>query len=448
MTDEPLVSVVLPVWRDETLLARGLDRLAPRDGVEIVVACVLGEEPRYAELREQHPSVVWVSAPRGRAAQMNAGAAKARGRWLLFLHADSVLPADWIDVIRDADRRPDVVAGAFRLALDSRDWRARAIEAGVRIRVALFTMPYGDQALFVRRRALEQLGGYRDLPLMEDIDLVRRLKRVGRIVAAHSIVVTSARRWERDGWMRRSAQNVMLATRFVLGASPARLAQRYCARKPAAIVVMARAPWTGGKTRLAAGIDRDRHAGLRTALFFDTLDATRSVAGVEQIVACEPADACERMREVVGPPVDVIAQHGGDLGERMAHVFADVFRLGMESVVVIGSDLPDLPSHLVAEAVSALHAREDQVVLGPARDGGYYLIGMNRPHPELFEGIEWSTEHVLDETLQRLTARNVRVTLLAEWEDVDTAADLTRLVERAAAQAAPRTRAWAAGNLR
>jgi rSAM/selenodomain-associated transferase 2/rSAM/selenodomain-associated transferase 1 len=441
MTVTPLVTVVIPVWRDEVALARALDHVSSSADVEIVVAYALGDDSCDAPLRASHPTVRWVAAPRGRGVQMNVGAAVARGRWLLFLHADSRLPPDWRDVIARADERPDVLAGSFRLALDSRDWRARVVERGVRLRVALFGLPYGDQGIFVRRRTFEAIGGYRDIPLMEDVDLVRRLSRAGRLYHARSAVTTSARRWERDGWWRRSAQNVMLASRFLVGATPSRLAQHYFGRKRRAIVMMARAPWAGGKTRLQAAADDTAHEGLRLALFLDTLEAVTSLADAEHIVACEPPEACERMRALVGARVDVIAQRGEDLGSRMAHVFEDVFRLGAESIVVIGSDLPDLPPAIVAGALAALDGDATDVVLGPAADGGYYLIGMNRLHPELFDGIDWSTERVMAQTVAAAEQSGVHPALLETWPDVDTAADLDRVASKTSAPAR-RTRAW------
>jgi rSAM/selenodomain-associated transferase 2/rSAM/selenodomain-associated transferase 1 len=449
MADTLLVSVIIPVWRDEQAVTVTLQRLQGAPNVEVIVAFPLGEDSRYRSLQRQHPDVQWVQAPRGRAAQMNAGAAVSRGRWFVFLHADSELPRDWLGVIAEADTSADIVAGAFRLAFDSRDWRARLIERGVRLRVALFGLPYGDQALFVRRRTFEALGGYRDLPLMEDVDFVRRVRNTGRLVNLSSAVITSARRWERDGWLRRSAQNVGLATRFLFGASPSKLAQQYFGRKAAAIVMMARAPWTGGKTRLAGGMGEGRHADLRHALFLDTLDVVTSVAGVEHIIASEPLDACERMREFVGPTIDVVAQRGTDLGQRMASVFEDVFRLGVESIVVVGSDLPDLPSRLLKEAVAALSGPQDRIVLGPATDGGYYLIGMNRLHRPLFEAIDWSTDRVLSQTLESARARDVPVVRLEQWADIDDAVDLARLIERpdnavAARPARGASRTWPA----
>jgi rSAM/selenodomain-associated transferase 1 len=277
---------------------------------------------------------------------------------------------------------------------------------------------------------------------MEDVDFVRRLRRRGRLAHVDVPATTSARRWERDGWWRRSGQNLMLATRFLLGAQPARLAQRYFGRKRRAIVVMARAPWVRGKTRLATGTHEAGAEALRYALFLDTLEAVTSVAGVEHIVACEPPEECEPMRALVGSRIDVIAQRGGDLGNRMAHVFEDVFRLGAESVVVIGSDLPDLAPGILREALAALDRGTGRLALGPAADGGYYLIGMTRLHEGLFDGIDWSTDRVLAQTLAAATRLGLRPTLVEKWADVDTAADLDRVVS-AGSESARRTRAWA-----
>lgn len=445
MHDERLVSLVIPVWQDEAVLARTLARLNAPNDVEVIVASVLGDEWRYRTLRERYPSIRWISAPRGRAVQMNAGAAVSGGRWILFLHADSELPPDWLEVITGLEPRENIAAGAFRFALDSPDWRARLIEAGVRLRVAALGLPYGDQALFVRTHAFKTIGGYRDIPLMEDVDFVRRVRRTGRVFQARSAVVTSARRWEHDGWIRRSLQNVGLSTRFILGAPPARLAQTYFGRKAAAVVMMGRAPWTSGKTRVGVKAGDVAHADLRHALFLDTLDVVTSIARVEHVIACEPAGACEEVRELAGPSVDVIAQHGGDLGQRLANVFDDTFRFGMESVVVIGSDLPDLPARLIREALEALRNRPNRLVLGPAADGGYYLIGMNRPHA-LFERIEWSTPRVLSQTLASAKARGLDVVLLDTWTDVDDAASLRRILSGTSHPAAARTRAWAIAN--
>ena len=224
-----LVTLVIPVLHDTAALGSLLPALPIDPELQIIV--VDGGETgdqATAALRERYPDVEWVRSNPGRGAQMNRGASQARGRWLLFLHADTHLGCGWIDVIRRVDEELRVVGGCFRFALDSPAHWARWIEWGVRIRVHLFDLPYGDQALFVRRAVFDELEGYRDLPLMEDVDFVRRLRRRGgRLEHADVPALTSARRWERDGWLRRTLENSLLLMLFLAGCPPERLRRRY-----------------------------------------------------------------------------------------------------------------------------------------------------------------------------------------------------------------------------
>src|SRR5258708_2361516 len=161
----------MPVYRDADVLAR---TLADTDfsGAELIVSSVSGDDS-VAPVRLAHAQVTWIEAPRGRATQMNAGAAVAHGEWLVFLHADTCLPRGWKRAIELASRDSRVNAGCFRFALDSGSTKARILEMGVRARAALFGLAYGDQALFVRRDAFVPLGAYADLPIMQDAHLLR-----------------------------------------------------------------------------------------------------------------------------------------------------------------------------------------------------------------------------------------------------------------------------------
>ena len=233
--DAPLVSVVIPVLHDAEELERLLADLLGRPpagsgagaGCEVIVVNGDGADPGIRPLRERFTAVRWAAAEPGRARQMNAGARLASGAWLLFLHADSCPAPGWLDAIRRIDADPRTVAGALRLQLRSRDWRARLVERGVAWRVRWMGLPYGDQGIFVRRSVFEQLGGYRPLPLMEDVDLVRRVRRRGRMAFSRVPILASARRWERDGWMRRTALNLLLLLAYAAGVPPARLARAY-----------------------------------------------------------------------------------------------------------------------------------------------------------------------------------------------------------------------------
>jgi len=156
---------------------------------------------------------------------MNAGAAAARGAWLLFLHADCTLPGHWQDAIAQLPENTE--GGWFQFALDDPCWQARMIEHGVRWRVRVFRLPYGDQGLFVRRSTFGHIGGYRPIALMEDVDFVRRLTARATVIELPLAMKTSARRWRRDGWFIRSARNVALVSLYFAGVSPARLARWY-----------------------------------------------------------------------------------------------------------------------------------------------------------------------------------------------------------------------------
>ena len=233
MSAAPLVSIVIPVFRDavelEALLTDLNDTVAAvdaEDGAEVIVANSEPADASITALQKHFPAVRWMDSARGRGRQMNAGAAVATGRWLLFLHADARLEPGCIPAIAALDRE-GVAGGAFRLAIASGHWFARVIERGVAFRTDWLRLPYGDQGIFVRRETFDALGGYAPLPLMEDVDLVRRLWGVGRLRFPPERVRVSARRWEWDGWLYRTISNLWLLARYVVGAPPARLAQAY-----------------------------------------------------------------------------------------------------------------------------------------------------------------------------------------------------------------------------
>ena len=166
------------------------------------------------------------SAP-GRAVQQNAGAAAATGDILLFLHADTWLPPAALTLVQQALGDPDVAVGAFSLSLRSATPAERLIAAGANLRSRLFNLPYGDQALFMRRQTFEALGGFRELPVMEDYDLVRRARSLGRIVTLPQKVETSTRRWRHLGAPRTTLINQAMLAGWHLGIAPEHLARFY-----------------------------------------------------------------------------------------------------------------------------------------------------------------------------------------------------------------------------
>lgn len=219
---DPTLSVVVPTLNAAATLRPCLTSLG--EVHEIIVADG-GSTDATASLAVDLGARL-VEAPRGRGHQLHAGAALATGDWLLFLHADTRLGDGWQEGAGRHMTSHPTAAACFTFRLDHDGWQARLLERGVALRVRALALPYGDQGLLLPRALYEALGGFRPLPLMEDVDLVRRLGR-RRLRLVDTPAITSAARWHREGWWRRSACNLACLTLYGLGVSPVRIARLY-----------------------------------------------------------------------------------------------------------------------------------------------------------------------------------------------------------------------------
>lgn len=219
-----MLSVVIPTLNAAASLPATLTALV-EGAPDIVVADGGSADGTPALARELGCRVI--EAPRGRGSQLALGAAAARGDWLLFLHADTVLAPGWPDAVQrfTSDPKNAERAGYFRFALDDSASAARRLEAVVAWRSRVLGLPYGDQGLLVAGSFYRALGGFRPLPLMEDVDLVRRIGR-DRLVALTHSAVTSAARY-RNGYLRRATRNLLCLSLYFAGLPPARIARLY-----------------------------------------------------------------------------------------------------------------------------------------------------------------------------------------------------------------------------
>jgi rSAM/selenodomain-associated transferase 2 len=227
-TVEPVatsITVVIPTLNEATFVGMAIASVAG-EASEVIVVDGGSTDTTTREAAAAGARIL--AAPRGRGAQLDMGAREARGEWLVFLHADTWLDRGWSGALRGLDSV--VVGGAFRFSLDSPRARYRIVEAGVRLRCATLGLPFGDQALFVRRQIFALAGGFGRAPILEDVDFVRRLRRHGRLAFPAAPALTSARRWEERGFLRTTLLNWLVLGLDAAGWPRERLAQLYGVR--------------------------------------------------------------------------------------------------------------------------------------------------------------------------------------------------------------------------
>ena len=225
----PKFSFIIPVWNEDAIIARTIEHvraLGASGSAEIIV--VDGDPAGITIKVARHAGVKTAISETGRGKQMNLGAALAEGEILIFLHADTLLPSDALKLIQTAMDDSSFVAGAFDLAIASERPVFRLIEKAASIRSRLTRIPYGDQAIFMRKRNFHDLGGFRDIPIMEDVEIMQRIKkRKGKICILREAVSTSPRRWEKEGIVYTTIRNWLLLSLYLCGVKPESLVRFY-----------------------------------------------------------------------------------------------------------------------------------------------------------------------------------------------------------------------------
>ncbi|MEB3190823.1 MAG: TIGR04283 family arsenosugar biosynthesis glycosyltransferase [Snowella sp.] len=229
---QPLLSIIIPVFNEAKIAKfylEKLEKLESNDNLELLIIDG-GSRDHTVEICQAFPVKVLISPQKGRAAQMNLGAKQAQGKFLLFLHLDSELPNQYLIEIQQILNNPKNVAGAFKFQVDSAGFTFRLLEYLVNLRSHFLGLPYGDQGLFIKAETFGALGGFKNLPIMEDYELIQRLKQQGQIAIANTAIRTSGRRWQKFGIMKTTLINQLIILGYHLQIPPQTLAKWYRGR--------------------------------------------------------------------------------------------------------------------------------------------------------------------------------------------------------------------------
>jgi rSAM/selenodomain-associated transferase 2 len=220
-----MISVIIPTLNEQSAISGSIKSAKKTKGVEIIVVDG-GSIDNTTKIASSLGAKVIKSSP-GRSIQMNKGAKIAKGKILLFLHADTKLPSGYKDCVEKIMKGPKVAAGAFKFSLDGKAFKYRIVEFGVILRNWLFNLPYGDQALFIRKDLFKKIGGFPNIPIMEDVALLKKLRIKGKIVIVPIPVKISARRWEKLGVIKTTLLNYLSILAFLSGIPPKKIAVWY-----------------------------------------------------------------------------------------------------------------------------------------------------------------------------------------------------------------------------
>ena len=219
------ISIIIPALNEAANIAKTVSLAQKGSNVEIIIVDGGSQDETMAIAKSLNVKVL--SASPGRAIQMNTGAAIATGDILLFLHADTMLPPNFDQMVTKILAESAIVAAAFELKIDAKIGGIRLLEKMINWRSHFFSLPYGDQAISVKADQFHKIGGFPELPIMEDFVFIRNLKKLGKIAIIPVPVITSGRRWQKLGVFRTTAINQMMIIGYYLGISPEKLAQFY-----------------------------------------------------------------------------------------------------------------------------------------------------------------------------------------------------------------------------
>lgn len=416
-------SIIIPTLNEKYFLKKNLEKLKSFNRDFQIIISDGGSKDNTIDIAQQFNCIVVNSNP-GRGIQLNAGAAVALGDVLIFLHADSFLPDNSFDLIEKTFSDNTIKIARFKLGFDF-DSKLLEFYKKFTIYDSQFTR-FGDSAIIVRRDFFKKLNSFNERQTFEDVDFFNKASRKSKIYLIDDYVSSSARRFISDGVIKRQFYNIFLFIAYLFGVNQKFLNKMYSypkTKKKNALIIFLRYPKTGEvKTRLAKTTSSEFAVKFYKTCSEKIITDVKKLSSINRFVFFSNKEENIQVKKWLGGGLFYSPQEGDNLGSRMENAFEKAFSSGAEKAVIIGTDVPDLSKDIIEKAFRTLD--DNDIVIGPSKDGGYYLLGMKKIYPELFNGIEFSTNTVFNETINQIEKLNLSFCTLPELQDIDTEDDL------------------------
>ena len=417
-------SVIIPTFNEKYFISRNIERIKLLFLDAEIIVSDGGSFDGTIEVCKQY-GVKIVKSGLGRGQQLNAGASIASGDILIFLHADTFLPGNAAKILFNAFSDEKVKVARFKVSFDFNnkllDFYSKFSKFNTR-----FTR-FGDSAIIVRKDFFKNLNGFSNRETFEDVDFFKRTSKLTKIFLIDAYVSSSARRFIKVGVFKQQLLNILLFIGYIFRVNSKTLSRLYNksnkVKVKKALILFLRYPKAGTvKTRLAETTSSDFAVNFYRSCAEKIVGIAKSIEGINRFAFYSNNNEKQVISDWLGNKLFFSVQEGDDLGSRMKNAFEKVFSSGSEKVIIVGTDIPDLSKKIIEQAFNSIE--ENDVVIGPSKDGGYYLLGMKKMVYDLFGGIEFSNDKVYSKTIKKLNNLNLRYDSLPLLQDIDTEEDL------------------------
>ncbi len=424
-------SVIVPTLNEEKYISGCIDNIKTNlPGAEIIVSDG-GSKDDTLQIATEKGALI-LSSLNGRGNQLNEGAKKANGKYLIFLHADTALPKNSNLLIDKTFADKKVEVATFKMKFDIDNWILNFYSWFTKFD-SIFTR-FGDCGIVVRKSYFNAGNRFPEWKLFEDVHFLRQARKKSCVFTLPGFVTTSSRRFLQNGFIRTQLRNFIYIIQYLINKKPEELFRKYNKMKDLnknAIIVFSRYPEEGKvKTRLASSLGnafaKEFYKICAEHTFNEILKTNNN--NTRHFLFYSDENDRNKIKKWTRSKFLLFPQIGLDLGEKMLNAFTSVFKNDVSKIIIIGTDLPDISSDIIDKSFNLLD--DCDIVAGPATDGGYYLLGMKKIYEKLFLNLPWSTDKLFEQTLKIINELNLNLSILPELSDIDTEKDLNNWINK------------------